>query len=175
MPKRKKQHWSWRATKAVVGGLGRGSWWVVKKTAHGVYSGGKLAVSKVKEKKKESDLKKQPHYAIQAQYKEFDIVKLVSGDYGAVAERLMRDSLILLIFGKRGSGKSALGFRILENINSQTGRKCYVLGVKQNVLPQWITTVDDVEQVGNAMQKRRRNTQHQGKFLCQFHGGSYKA
>ena len=147
--KRKKQHWSWRATKAVVGGLGKGSLWVVKKIASGVYSGGRLAVRKAKEKKKASMLMKQPHYAIPAVYKEFGVVKQVLGDYSVAGGRLLRDSLIVLIFGKRGSGKSALGFRIMENIHSHTGRKCYVLGVKQEVLPQWITTVDDVEQLAN--------------------------
>ncbi len=143
MPKRKKSHWSWRATKAVA----RGGWWVVKGVAKGLYSGGKYATAKVKEKKNESKLKQQPHYSIQPEYKEFSVVKEVSGGYSA--ERLLHDSLIMLIFGKRGSGKSALGFRILENIHDKTNRKCYVLGVRQEVLPQWIATVDDVEQVAN--------------------------
>lgn len=153
MARTKKSHWAWRATKAVARGVGKGSWWVVKNTAKGVYKGGaavgSTVVRKIKEKKKESALKKQPHYAMPATFEEFEVVKAVSGDFSAAERRLLHDSLIVLIFGKRGSGKSALGFRLMENIHEKTGRKGYVLGVGQEVLPQWITSVESLEQVGN--------------------------
>ena len=150
MAKRKKKgNWAWRATKATAKGIGKGSWWVVKNTVKGVYKGSAVVVRKAKEKKKENELKKQPHYATAASVEEFEVVSKLSGDYAAVEKGLLRESLIVLIFGKRGSGKSALGFKILENIYSKAQRKCYVLGVGQEVLPQWIASVESLEEVGN--------------------------
>jgi hypothetical protein len=88
-------------------------------------------------------------YGAPSEFKEMMVLKEVAGDYGSMKERLHKDSVIALIFGKRGSGKSALGFRLLENIHSLTKRKCFVLGVRQGFLPRWISSVDDVEKVEN--------------------------
>ncbi len=147
--KKKKSHWSLRATAAVARGLGKGSWWVIKNVSKGAYHGGALAYNKLKHKKAERELRKQPHYSSPAVFQEFGVVSTVAGDYASAGKKLFDSSLIVLVFGKRGSGKSALGFRIMENIYSKTERKCFVLGVPQRVLPAWITSVDDLEQVAN--------------------------
>ena len=148
MPKRKKkQSLAWRATKAVAKGVGKGSWWALKTTAKGVAKGSSLAAGKIKEKNKERALKKQPSYNASAK---FSKLEAVSGEgFESFTDRLRSESLILLVFGKRGSGKSALGFRLLENIHSKTKRSCYVLGVKQEVLPKWISTVESVDDVAD--------------------------
>ena len=145
MAKSKKRHWTLRATVATA----CGAWWVVKNISKFVYAGGVLAYHKLKRKKAERELKKQPHYSSPATFTEFDIVNTVAGDYHSTKKKLIDSSLIILVFGKRGSGKSALGFRIMENIHGKTQRKCFVLGVPQKVLPQWIASVDDLEQVAN--------------------------
>src|SRR3989344_9672343 len=69
--------------------------------------------------------------------------------FTAVADSLYAKSQIALIFGKRGSGKSTLGFRIMENAHALKERPCFVLGVKQSVLPSWISEVSDIEQTKN--------------------------
>lgn len=80
---------------------------------------------------------------------ELVVRKTVSGDVNLLLSKLYNDSLIIAVCGKRGSGKSAFGFRLLENIHAKTGRVAHVLGVKQEVLPSWIVSVDDVKQVQN--------------------------
>lgn len=76
-------------------------------------------------------------------------VTTLKGDFERFGERLRSTSSIVLIAGRRGSGKSVLGFRVLENITAKTQRPAYVIGVKQSVLPKWIESVDALEQVKN--------------------------
>lgn len=92
---------------------------------------------------------KSSEYSIPAEGIEMQLVKRVSGSYSTFNQSLNRKSLIMLIFGKRGSGKSALGFRILENIHAESHRKCYVLGVEQKLLPSWIESINAIEEASN--------------------------
>ncbi len=73
----------------------------------------------------------------------------VKGSIETFEHRLLNESLILAVAGRRGSGKSVLGFRIMENIHAKTGRPCFALGVKQSVLPSWISTIEEINQVSN--------------------------
>jgi ABC-type methionine transport system ATPase subunit len=72
-----------------------------------------------------------------------------NGEFNEFINRLATASTIALIVGKRGSGKSTLGFRIMENVHASAKRPCFVLGVKADVLPDWITSVSSVDQVAN--------------------------
>jgi len=94
-------------------------------------------------------LKKAPAYSIPSKFENFEIKKTIIGDFSYAEKRIFSDSLILLIFGRRGSGKSSLGFRLLENIHSKTKRKCSALGIEQKLIPKWISSVDSVEKVPN--------------------------
>ena len=147
--RRKKQNILWRALRFVVVGLAKGIWWVLKNAVLGLHHLFILLFRKIKEKKKETALRKQPHYSTPAAFASLEVVQRVSGEFEVFEKRLLEESLIVLIFGKRGSGKSALGFRALENIHFKTQRKCYVLGVRQEVLPQWIASVEDIDSVAN--------------------------
>ena len=82
-----------------------------------------------------------------SEFEEFKILKNIKGNYENFDKKIINDSEIILIFGKRGSGKSSLGFRILENIYSKTKRKCFVLGISQKLLPSWIRSVNEIERV----------------------------
>jgi hypothetical protein len=141
MPRRKKPHWAWRATKATAKGLGKATWWTVKTTGKGIAKGTKAITRKVKEKKQQKHLKQQPNYQTPQ--------TTITGDYTETESRLHKESLIILIFGKRGSGKSAFGFKLLENIHAKTNRPCAVLGVPQDVLPQWIVSIEDINNANN--------------------------
>jgi hypothetical protein len=148
MPKRKKQHWAWRATKATVKGVGKATWWTAKTVGKGIATGTKAITTKVKERNQQKTLEKQPHYKKEAQYAPLTPTTSTE-DYSPTESRLLKESLIVLIFGKRGSGKSAFGFRLLENIHAKTNRPCAVLGVPQDVLPQWIASIEDINNANN--------------------------
>jgi len=64
-------------------------------------------------------------------------------------KKLLGKSLIITIAGKRGSGKSTLGFRIMENARAKKKRPCYVIGVPQEVLPNWIESIEGLDEVKN--------------------------
>jgi len=71
------------------------------------------------------------------------------GVFEHFTQNYLKKSQVMLIFGKRGSGKSTLGFRLMENIRAETGRPGFVLGVKQSLLPSWIDEVGSVDEVKN--------------------------
>lgn len=79
----------------------------------------------------------------------FSVVKTEKGDYDDFHNKLLNYSLIMLINGKRGSGKTALGMKFLELYNKKTKRKCYILGYENTKLPRWMKKVDDIEKIPN--------------------------
>ncbi|HLC32841.1 MAG TPA: zonular occludens toxin domain-containing protein [Candidatus Nanoarchaeia archaeon] len=86
---------------------------------------------------------------VPALYTALQAESTVKGSLESFTKVLEQESRIIAIAGKRGSGKSVLGFRILENIKAKESRPCFVIGVKQSILPSWITTIDSIEQVEN--------------------------
>ncbi|MFH1500509.1 MAG: Hint domain-containing protein [archaeon] len=76
---------------------------------------------------------------------DFSVAKHIDGNYDDFKNRLKKDSLIVLITGKRGSGKTALGFKFLELVSGK--RKAYYLGKAK--LPRFIKKVDDIKEVRN--------------------------
>lgn len=138
------------AAKAAVGlgkgvwwtakGVGKLSWWAVKGTAKGVSS----AVSKAKEAKQNKPASKNP-----SSFSVLEARQTVKGDFTQFERRLHNESMIVLVVGRRGSGKSVSGFRLLENINSKADRHCYAIGPKQSALPAWIQAIETVEDAKN--------------------------
>ena len=136
--KKKKSSFVWRVAKAVFIGVGKG-----------IRASFKFLFRKIKEENERLKVRKSPYYKISAKFDSLQILKQIKGDYSLAEKRLHGDSVIALIFGKRGSGKSSLGFRLLENIHSRTGRRCYTLGINQMLLPKWIASVDNAKNVPN--------------------------
>ncbi len=134
MPKKKKQSLLWRATKGTARGIGRATAFLAKSAYKGI---------------KKQKVKMNPVYKKPPKPEQLEIVKKISGDYDLTNQRFNEDSIIALVFGKRGSGKSALGFRLLENIHCQTKRPCYVLGVSETLLPKWIKSTESINDVQN--------------------------
>jgi len=146
----RKKSLSWRMFKGILGYSGKSS-----SRLMGSFRGKKGEEVKVKDgikedvKKENKKIEKGPLYDHVAVFDEPKVVNAVSGDYEDAEKSIYNDSLIMLIFGKRGSGKSALGFRLLENIYEKTERGCYALGLRQSLLPKWIESIDDVEEAKN--------------------------
>jgi hypothetical protein len=76
--------------------------------------------------------------------------KRLSGSLEQFEGKLLNSkSSIGIILGARGSGKSALGMRLLENIAAKTGRAVCAIGFDPQTLPDWIKCVQTVEEVPN--------------------------
>ncbi|RLI98116.1 MAG: hypothetical protein DRO99_01550, partial [Candidatus Aenigmatarchaeota archaeon] len=82
-----------------------------------------------------------------ARYKDIKLVKSKKGEYGDFKQKLLRSSMIMLIIGKRGSGKTSLGFKLLEFLHykGRGERKCYVLGYSKTDLPRWVKKADKID------------------------------
>ncbi|MDO8661584.1 MAG: zonular occludens toxin domain-containing protein [Candidatus Woesearchaeota archaeon] len=129
-------------------GTAKGLWWIAKGSAKLAWKGAKAGISTTSAIAKKAEEKRnqpqQPAQAIQ-----LTIEKTVKGEFNSFEQRLQKDSLIILIAGRRGSGKSVTGFRILENIHAQTKRPCCAMGPAQAVLPAWIRAVQTVQEAPN--------------------------
>lgn len=68
------------------------------------------------------------------------------GSLAAFDELLARSS-IGIVLGARGSGKTALGLRLLENVAGR--RPCAAIGFERASLPPWIEPVGTVDDVPN--------------------------
>ncbi|MBI2134565.1 hypothetical protein HYU09_01110 [Candidatus Woesearchaeota archaeon] len=84
-----------------------------------------------------------------ATYIPFEVVKKDKGSYEEFYGKLRGSSLIFLIVGKRGSGKTSLGMKFLEFFHKKTNRKCYTLGYENAKLPWWLKKVDSIEKIPN--------------------------
>ncbi len=58
-------------------------------------------------------------------------------------------STIGLVLGARGSGKSALGMRLLENVAAKKTRPVYAMGFNQSTLPTWIFCTEELSALPN--------------------------
>lgn len=76
----------------------------------------------------------------------FRVVESEKGSLGEF-ERLFERSTIGIILGARGTGKTALGLRILENVAPL--RPCVAMGFEKASLPRWIEPAGSIEDVPN--------------------------
>ncbi len=78
----------------------------------------------------------------------FSLVRSDEGEFNSFFDKLIGYSLIMLITGKRGSGKTSLGMSLLSIFNS-TNKKCYAVGFAKARLPRWLRKTDSLEKVPN--------------------------
>jgi hypothetical protein len=112
----------------------------------------KFLFSKIKTKKEKIKQtkaeKSRPKYP--AKYDKFTVLKTISGDFSKFENKLLHNqSLIGIILGARGTGKSAIGMRLLENLHSKIKRNICAMGFKKENLPSWINIVDTIENIPN--------------------------
>ncbi len=82
-------------------------------------------------------------------YNAFSIVKNEKGDFDDFHKRLLKGSNIVLITGKRGSGKTALGMKFLELFRKLSKRKVFAMGFESAKLPFRIKKADDIGEISN--------------------------
>ena len=150
MPKKKRG-----LTATVTVGIGKGLWWSVKGSGKALWWAAKGTATGIGALARKAKDAKQKRVAAKPATKEpaisapLQLITNVKGDYETFSQRFHRDSLIVLIAGRRGSGKSATAFRLLENIHATNKRPCYAIGPKQNNLPAWITAIGSIEDAKN--------------------------
>lgn len=125
----------------VVSFIGGASWWL----AVAIYG---VIVSGTKKAKQISDERDRPQ--MPAIFESFSEVESFYGKSADFEKELYSGkSLIGLVLGARGSGKTAVGVRILENIRAKTSTQVYSMGLARDSVPAWVKTVDNLDQVAN--------------------------
>ena len=83
-------------------------------------------------------------------YEKFEDVKILNGEYSNFENKIINStSLIGIILGARGTGKSAIGMKLLENIKAKTKRNVCAMGFRKESLPNWIHVVETTEELPN--------------------------
>lgn len=79
----------------------------------------------------------------------FEVVEGKKGDYELFNKKLLNSSLILLIIGKRGSGKTAFGMKLIELFHRKTKKRLYTVGYEHAKLPFWLKKAETIEDIPN--------------------------
>ena len=88
--------------------------------------------------------------SIHAVFENFKAIEKIEGDFSTFFENLAEaESKIGIILGARGSGKTAFGVKLLENMHARTGKNCYAIGFREEDFPSWINVVEEVSQIKN--------------------------
>lgn len=142
MPPKRKKSAAWKLVKYMLSSAGKGTIEAMsifkRKNKKGTQEQHKEEPPKSLIKRKNTN-----HTPI---FKDLSVEKKILGDYNHFKKKLNDDSKIILIFGKRGSGKSALGLRMMENIRAETNRDCYALGINEIYLPLWINPISNIDE-----------------------------
>ncbi|MBS3815909.1 MAG: AAA family ATPase [Hadesarchaea archaeon] len=83
------------------------------------------------------------------EFKSFEPKTRDKGSFKEFEKALRKYGLLTLIIGKRGSGKTALGMKLLSWYKHNTDRKCYGIGYMEADLPRWIKKTEDIETIPN--------------------------
>ncbi|MBS3172425.1 hypothetical protein J4438_02510 [Candidatus Woesearchaeota archaeon] len=78
----------------------------------------------------------------------FEVGKKPRGKFEDFISDFRDHSLIMLIIGKRGSGKTALGMRFIE-IANMFKKKIYIMGFDNSKTPTWMKKTTSIEEIPN--------------------------
>jgi len=82
-------------------------------------------------------------------FEPFEVVEEKKGSYAEFEKALKKYGLVMLIIGKRGSGKSALGMQFLAWFHHVAKRRCYGIGYSAAKLPKWIRKAKNIDEIPN--------------------------
>ncbi len=121
--------------------LGKGLWWIATR-AYGLVSKGAKKAGQIAARGRRQKST--------ASFESFSEVESINGKIEDFeAELYSGKSLIGLVLGARGSGKTAIGVRILENMRAKTGMRAYSMGLMGESVPEWVQPVDSLDEVKN--------------------------
>ena len=132
--------------------LGKGLLFVLKIPYYIIYYPVKWIVGfgkEVSEHKREDEIMEKRKSMV-PKYEEFKVVQKTEGDYSKWLENVFKsDSKIGIILGARGSGKTAFGMKLLENMHVKSKKECFAMGFDEKELPSWIKGATDISQIKN--------------------------
>lgn len=105
-------------------------------------------LKKLKEKKQEKE-KITRSKKLQEAKEHYTVKKKITGDFDELIESFRDKSLIMLIIGKRGGGKTALGMSFVE-LGKIFNKKIYAVGFEDSKVPSWVKKSGNVEEVPNS-------------------------
>jgi len=78
----------------------------------------------------------------------FNIHKTVNGNFHSLVENFRDNSLIMLILGRRGGGKTALGMNFVE-IGKMFNKIPHLVGFESSKIPKWIKKANNLSEIPN--------------------------
>ena len=83
-------------------------------------------------------------------FEDFKVIKIIDGKYEDWKKDIFNSkNHVGIILGARGSGKTAIGVKILENIYANKKVKCFALGFKKEDMPSWIEVIEEISEIKN--------------------------
>ncbi len=123
--------------------------WFIIKIPYFIVKGIYLLFKKIMEKREAIKIENK-RKSFKPKYIPLKILKKVKGDYKSWFENILNsDSQIGIVLGARGTGKTAFGIKLLENIYFKNRKKCFAMGFSQKELPFWIKSVNEVSEIEN--------------------------
>ncbi|MEK6915034.1 MAG: zonular occludens toxin domain-containing protein [Nanoarchaeota archaeon] len=112
-----------------------------------------MGISKLQDKLNEKEIKQKVEKQRDSKkpiYQSFKLIETKSGDYKEYEKYLLSEkSKIGIILGARGTGKTAIGIKVLENIYAKSNRKIYAIGFKSEDMPSWIEVITSTDEIKN--------------------------
>lgn len=133
-------------------GLGLGTLYFFKGIFAVFKFGAKTTATAVKKSSEKRAIAKEEHARpkIYAKFSSFKEIKPKAGNLEQFQDRIINaESTIGIILGARGTGKSAIGMKMLENVHAKTGKNVYAMGFNAKDVPSWIHCVEAVDQIDN--------------------------
>ena len=84
------------------------------------------------------------------EYAPFSIIEELKGSMQKFEEFLAKNpSTIGIILGARGTGKSAIGLKLMENMKSLSKKKFFAMGFREEDMPSWIKMANSIDEISN--------------------------
>ncbi|MBT3416923.1 AAA family ATPase [Candidatus Woesearchaeota archaeon] len=78
----------------------------------------------------------------------FEVNQIVNGDFEGFMTQFRDHSLIMLIVGRRGAGKTALGMKLVETA-AILDKNIFVIGFNNSKIPYWVQNVESISEIPN--------------------------
>ena len=78
----------------------------------------------------------------------FEIKSTEMGEFNEFLDKFKNHSLIMLIIGRRGAGKTALGMKFVE-VGKIFKKRSYVIGFDNSKVPMWVKKAGDIKEIPN--------------------------